>query len=344
MKSRMLLNLVLLAVLAVLGVIAYFEPGKVEPPKTPLTQVDIDKLDTFTLRQGEQTLSFSRKNGHWWLAAPFAAPANEFRVRQLLEIAKANSDASYPLKTDELAKFELDKPIATLVLGETTLIFGGSDPIEMRRYVRIGDTLHLVRDDFSHHLTAGPTEYVDKKLLPEDARIGELVLPAMKAKLGEDGKWIFDPPQEAGDSGIGELLHAWQSARAIDVKRPDKAAEGEKIRVGLANGEAVEFVVVQREPELLLYRPDLGLQYEIVGEPAKRLLSLPPKKGEEPKGEEQPSTSTGKGGPPTEEDEDDEPGGTESRGGEPKAGSPTEKENEEDSSEDEHDDEGSASP
>jgi hypothetical protein len=340
----MLLNLVLLAVLAVLGVIAYFEPGKVEPLKTPLTQVDVDKLDTFTLQQGGQSLSFSRKNGHWWLATPFAAPANEFRVRQLLEIAKANSDASYPLKAEELAKFELDKPVATLVVGETTLIFGGSDPIEMRRYVRIGDTLHLVRDDFSHHLTAAPTEYVDKKLLPEDARIGELVLPAVQAKLGADGKWVFDPPQEAGDSGIGELLHAWQSARAIDVKRPDQAAEGEKIRVGLTNGETVEFVVVRREPELLLYRPDLGLQYEIVGEPAKRLLSLPPKKSEEPKEKGQPSTSGDKGEPTAEEDEDDEPGGAESNGEESKAGSPTEKEDEEDSSEDGHGGEESASP
>lgn len=344
MKSRTLLNLVLLAVLAILGVIAYFEPGKVEPPKTPLTQVDIGKLDTFTLRQGEQTLSFSRKNGHWWLTEPFAAPANEFRVQQLLEIAKANSDASYPLKTDELAKFALDKPIATLLLGETKLIFGGSDPIEMRRYVRIGDTLHLVRDDFSHHLTAGPTEYVDKKLLPEDARIGELVLPAVKAKLGEDGKWSFDPPQEAGNSGIGELLHAWQSARAIDVKRPDKAAAGEKIRIGLAQGEAVEFVVVQREPELLLYRPDLGLQYEIVGESAKRLLSLPPKKGEEPKEKEQPSTSTEEE-PSTEEGEDDGPGGTtESSAGGAEAASPAEEDSEDGSSEDEHRGEGSTSP
>jgi len=287
MKSRMLLNLFLLAALAVLGAIAYFEPGKKEPAETPLTRVDIDKVDTLTLQQGDKTIVLAKKDGHWWVSAPFSAPANDFRVRQLLEIAKAASDASYPLKPEELAKFELDKPIASLTVGDAVLVFGGADPINMRRYVRIGDALHLVRDDFSRHLTAQATDYVDKKLLPEDARIQEIVLPEWKARLGQDGKWVFEPPQEGGEAHIGDLLTNWQSARAIDVKYLDKAAEGQKLHIGLANGESVDFVIVQREPELLLARQDYGLQYEVVGEPARRLLSLNPKPAEN-KAEEAP--------------------------------------------------------
>ncbi|MDF9393248.1 MULTISPECIES: DUF4340 domain-containing protein [Methylococcus] len=280
MKSRMLLNLSLLAVLAVLGAIAYFEPGKKEPAETPLTQVEIDKVDTLSLQQGDKTIVLAKKGGHWWVSAPFSAPANDFRVRQLLEIAKTTSDASYSLKPDELAKFELDQPIASLTLGDVVLIFGGADPINMRRYVRIGDTLHLVRDDFSRHLTAQATDYVDKKLLPEDARIQEIALPEWKARLGQDGKWVFEPPQDGGETHIGELLTHWQSARAIDIKHLDKVAEGQKLHIGLANGESVDFVIVQREPELLLVRQDYGIQYEVVGEPARRLLSLNPKPAE----------------------------------------------------------------
>lgn len=288
MKPRMLLNLSLLVALAGLGAIAYFEPGKEAPVATPLTQVDIDKVDTITLQQGDKTLTLAKQDGHWRLSAPFAAPANEFRARQLLEIARTESDASYPLKPEELAKFELDKPIASLTVGDAVLIFGGADPIDMRRYVRIGDTLHMVRDDFSRHLTAQATDYVDKKLLPEDARIQEFALPEWKARLGQDGKWTFEPPQEGGESNIGELLTAWQSARAIDIKRLDKPAQGQKLHIGLANGEPVDFIVVQREPELLLARPDYGLQYEIVGEPAKRLLSLSAKTADS-KAEEAPA-------------------------------------------------------
>lgn len=280
MKSRMLLNLSLLAALAVLGAIAYLEPGKKEPAETPLTPVDIDKVDTLTLQQGDKTIVLAKKDGHWRLSAPFSAPANEFRARQLLEIAKATSDASYPLKPEELAKFELDKPIASLTVGDAVLIFGGADPINMRRYVRVGDTLHLVRDDFSRHLTAQATDYVDKKLLPEDARIQEIALPEWKARLGQDGKWVFEPQQEGGESNIGDLLANWQSARAIDIKHLDKPVGGPKLHIKLANGDPVDFVIVQREPELLLARQDCGLQYEVVGEPAKRLLSLNPKAAE----------------------------------------------------------------
>jgi hypothetical protein len=293
----MLLNLSLLAALAVLGAIAYFEPGKKAPAETPLTQVDIDKVDTLSLQQGDKTIVLAKKDGHWWVSAPFSAPANDFRVRQLLEIAITASDASYPLKAEDLAKFELDEPIASLTVGDAVLVFGGADPISMRRYVRIGDTLHLVHDDFSRHLTAQATDYVDKKLLPEDARIQEIALPEWKARLGQDGKWVFEPPQEGGEAHIGDLLTNWQSARAIDVKHLDKAAEGPKLRIGLANGESVEFVIVQREPELLLVRQDYGLQYEVVGEPARRLLSLNPKSAETKAEEAAPGGTPAPGSP-----------------------------------------------
>lgn len=273
MKTRLLLNLVLLCVVGALILVVVFEPGKDKSPANPLSAVDESRVDAVSL-QGSETIEFERRNGHWWIKAPFVAPANEIRVRQLIDITRAESDARYPLRQEELAKFELDKPKAILSLGGTTLRFGGSDPIDMRRYVQIGDTLHLVRDDFSQHLTARATDYVDKKLLPEDAKIDSITAPNFKAVLGADGKWTIEPASPEGSAAAASLLNAWQSARAIDVGRASPGTTGEPLRIGLTDGSAITFAIVKREPELELVRPDWGLRYEIVGDIAKQLLNI----------------------------------------------------------------------
>lgn len=275
MKTRLLLNLVLICVVAALALVAVFEPGKEKPQSHRLTQIDDSSIDSFTL-QAREAIVFQRQQGHWWIKSPIAAPANEIRVRQLLDVARSETDAQYPLKTEELPKYELDKPSATLIIGEKSIHFGGSDPIDMRRYVQVGETLYLVRDDFSHHLTASATDYIDKKLLPEDAKITSITVPGVKAHLSQEGKWIMDPPAAPDSSATAtSLLNAWQSARAIDVKRLEKPAKGDVARIGLAEGNPAEFVIIQREPELILGRSDWGLQYEMVGEIAKQLLNQP---------------------------------------------------------------------
>ncbi|BBA32500.1 putative uncharacterized protein [Methylocaldum marinum] len=303
MKSRLLLNLALLVLIAILGAVAFFEPGKKEPETTPLVPVDENALAAVTL-QNKDTIKFEKQNGHWRLTAPFNAPANDIRVRQLIGIAEANSEAQYPISSEDLAKFDLDKPKATLILDTTTLKFGGSDPINMRRYVQIGDTLHLVGDDFFHHLTASATDYVDKKLLPEDAKINEIIIPGLKATLGQDGKWILEPP--AGpDQSISDLLNAWNTARAIDVKRVEQPIQADIVRITLAEGSPIEFHILQREPDLVLVREDLGLQYEVTGNATKRLLSLqkPDVMPEQPT----PSPTEEEDGEESEEDEEAPP-------------------------------------
>lgn len=274
MRTRLLLNLALLAVIVVLGAVAFFKPGKQEPESRPLLTLDATTLSRVTLHNKE-TLAFEKADGLWRLTAPFAAPVNQVRVGQLLDVAKAKSEADYPVKPEDLAQFGLDNPQATLTLGETTLQFGGTDPINMRRYVRLGDTLHLVEDNFYHHLTAPATDYVDKKLLPEGARIKEIQLPGLKAVKEPDGQWTADPAGE-GKTDLGVLASAWATTRAIDVKRLEQPEViGETLRIGLMEGEPVEFVIIQKQPYLVLARKDWGLQYEITAESSRELLNQP---------------------------------------------------------------------
>ena len=306
MRSRLTLNLILLVVIAVLGAVAYFKPGKETPPVTPLLTLDTGALTRFTLQNAE-TAVFEKQDGQWRLTAPFAAPVNAIRLGQLLDIASAASEAQYPLKPEDLAQFGLDKPQATLTLGDTVLQFGGTDPINFRRYVKLGDTLHLVNDSFFHHLTAPPTDYVDKKLLPDSARVTGIELPGLKATKSPEGPWTAEPP-DAAKTDLGELASAWATARAIDVKRLDgKDLPGDTIRITLAAGPPVEFVIQRQEPDLILARKDWGLQYEITAEIARELLHQPkPPPASQPAAANQPHSDDDE-----HDDENGESGGDE---------------------------------
>ena len=271
MKSRLALNLGLLALIAILAAVAVLKPGKKEEPQPTLLAGKLDDLNHVTL-QNKETLTFEKRDGLWWLTAPFAAPVNQVRMRQLLEVGEAASSAHYPIKPEELAQFGLDQPQATLALGDSILQFGTTDPINMRRYVRMGDTLHLVDDNFFHHLTASATDYVDKKLIPEGAKIRQIELPGLKAMKGADGHWTAELAGD-GKTDWAELASTWATARAIEVKRLEKDSQGDSIRITLHEGSPIEFIIIRKQPALTLARRDLGLQYEMTADTSRDLLN-----------------------------------------------------------------------
>ncbi len=291
MQSRLLVNLILLAVIAILAAVAIIKPGKKEVAPPPLLAIDAHAL-THVILQNRETLHFEKQDGQWRLTAPFAARLNQTRVSQLLDVANATSAAQYPLKADELAQFGLNPPQATLTLGDKVLQFGSTDPLKMRRYVRIGDTLHLVDDNFFHHLTAAATDYVDKRLLPEGAKIREIQLPGLRAVKSAEGKWIAEPAADLG-TDLAELASVWATSRAIDVKQMDPSAAGDIIRIGLAEAEPIEFVILKTAPELVLGRRDLGLQYELTRETSRELLNQPKPMAPPPGGQDYPEGQQG---------------------------------------------------
>jgi hypothetical protein len=274
MQKRLLINLLLLLVVLVLGAIAIFEPGKDEPSEAVrLTELDETTIDRFILKNDSGEIAFEKREGHWWLAAPFSAPANDIRVGQLLAISHAASATHYPLNKEDLSKFELDKPKASMTLGQVKMVFGGVDPIDLRRYVWVDKTLHLVDDDFSHHISAPATDYVERKLLPEGSKPNALLLPGLKLSQDKDGHWLVDPANPAA-SGGPDLVAAWQTARAIDVTPIKQAVQGDIIHIDFSDHAPIEFVILKREPDLILARTDWGLQYQVTAETALQLLTL----------------------------------------------------------------------
>jgi len=291
MSKRNLLNLGLLLLIAILVLLAVYEPG-IEKPKEPprLLSLKRDAVTHILIERGEQkTVELSRdKQGKWQLVQPLKISASDFRISSLLRITEQKSLGDYPADKERLSRFGLDKPRVTLTLnGNTKVTFGNSTPLDQRRYVQVGNKIHLISDTLYYHLIGRYTTFIRQELLPEGSQISAITLPGQKVQW-QDKKWLVEPkPEKYSPDQVTQLIDAWKFASAVEVKPYDGSTPGDSVTLQLKGQEKpLHFLLTAHKPDLVLARPDLGIEYHLADNSAAELLKLSPVKKEE-KGEEE---------------------------------------------------------
>jgi hypothetical protein len=280
MSSRNLLNLILLVVIAVLVVIVVYKPGKKVEPVVKLTKLTKDDVNKIAIsRPGAKRVVLQKKDGKWQMLEPYAMPANQYKVEAVTDIVAAKSAAQYPIKDLNLKQYGLDKPRITVVFNDKNkLEFGGTDPLKHQRYIRYQDTLHLIVDRYYYNLSVPAAEYVEHKLLADNASITKLVLPTLTLTRQGD-KWQSQPAvQELSNDQVNELLDNWTGAHATDLLDYKAGNAKEQAQVYLkGQDKPLVFDIIHGKHNISLGRTDLGLQYQFTEEIGKGLLTLPTK-------------------------------------------------------------------
>lgn len=276
-NSRLLLNLGLLGLLAILVLLVAYEPG-LEKPAEP---VKLTVLDAAAIRQvrierpAQPELVLERHGTRWRITAPQRLDANDFYVDSLLRIASAMSRAQYPKTTLDLARLGLAPPKLRLRLDDLAIAFGDTEPLHNHRYVLIGDVVHLTTDSHYYRLIGELPSFVSTALLPNDAKIAEILLPDDTAlRLAQTGWTITPKRSDVSADAFTRLADEWRLARALQVKRHQPGADHGRIRLRLASGETLDYLVMAETPELVLARPATGMQYHLPADAAARLLRL----------------------------------------------------------------------
>ncbi len=280
MKSRTLLNLVLLALVAALVLLAIYEPGK-EPPPEPkrLTGVAPDSVEAIRIeRPGAPAIELQRQDGQWRLTTPVAVAANSFRVRSVLELLEAKASDGFPADEAGLERYGLAEPRVQVTFdGATTVSFGETAPLDRRRYVRLGDTIFLIGDNHFWQVAGDAGTFIDPQLLPADAAITRLALPDFTVERGEDGWRLIPEPADYSADAVAALVENWRHARALQLHLQEPpSAESARIEVGLeGQGDPLVFLLDEAGGEALFVRPDLGVAYQLPAATAEGLLQLP---------------------------------------------------------------------
>ncbi|GAB4355554.1 MAG: hypothetical protein Kow0073_12770 [Immundisolibacter sp.] len=277
MRARLWFNLALALVVALLAVIAWRQPGKTPPPATTkLTELDPDSITRIAFYPPRgKPFTLLRDGDDWFIEQPHLH-AQPFRVKTLLELPAAVSAAQLSLTDNQDNAFGVAPPQARLVFNDTEIAFGLTNPVGLRRYVRVGDAVHLIDDRYYHHATSRWVDWVDRRLLPEGVTLTHVQLPDLTLDRTDTG-WQLDPPRPAVDTdAITALVEEWQRAYAMDVEPADDVPQDAKpLRVAWQGG-ALDLGLARDGDEWLLYRRDAPVRYRFSDNQGRRLLELSP--------------------------------------------------------------------
>jgi hypothetical protein len=261
-SKRWLINYVLIVLIILftyIGNRSGVEPGyKSESRITSLKLQDINRI---SIQTADDNINLTRANGQWQIVSPIQWLANNITIERILGIASSETDSKLPASGIDLSTIGLQFPKAILSLNDTPIHFGATNQIRDRRYLLVHSTVFLLPDRHLPFITSGISGLIDQRLLPRALALSTLQIGPLKITQTQNGEWL-DSNNTSSPDQLNTLIENWQTLRASRIRAfKKKAAPLQKITAGLDNGNEVEFFLMSIKPEIIIARPDLGLQY-----------------------------------------------------------------------------------
>lgn len=277
-KSRWWLNLALLAVVVLLALLVVLARSPQQPPAPALTAIVPEAVARVALeRAGEARVVLEKHEGRWRMTEPLAARVNDFNVGRLLGIARAPSAWRTAATPEDHARYGFDKALSRLRFDDVEIVVGSPHPLHAQHYVLHHDEVHLVD---SRHLAAAfyaYSDFLDSRLLEEALQPVAFRFPGFTLVLKE-GAWRREPPDESiSTDRLNDFVAHWRNARALRVQRHTGTPAREWIEISVRRADRIETLrlgILGREPELMLLRPEEGLEYHFPEAVGKRLLNI----------------------------------------------------------------------
>lgn len=266
-------HLLLLAAAAGLGALAWFAPPRDDQPQA-LSAAKPAQAQRVTLaRPGQPAIELERREAQWLLTAPLRARADEFQVMRMLSLLETKPVAQFPAA--DLERFDLQAPAARLTVDGVDYAFGGINTVTREQYVMRGDTVYVVPLRHGAALPNDAVALVRRVLLQEHEIPAAILLPQFSVRQ-TGGRWTLTPPDEAaGADELQAFVDRWRQASAARAEPHDGRKPLAEVRIELREGAPLVFSVLQREPQLVLWRQDDGLQYTFLAGAGQALLTPP---------------------------------------------------------------------
>lgn len=271
MKSRLILNLALAALVAALALFVYLRPGPQGAAELKLSAIaPAQALRIAIQRTGQPPIVLQRSGAQWLVSAPFNARADSARVERVLKILGATSSQSFA--ATDLGRFGLERPPLRLTINDQEFAFGTQHPLSAETYVATQGRVYLVPPGHLASSAANAADFASKELFAPDENPVGFTFPGVTLQQ-QQGKWSRLPagPELSQDS-LNAWADEWRHAIAFIAQPYAQGKHSAQFSVRLANGKIVPFQILQREPDLVLLRSDENMQYHFPGGVGKRLL------------------------------------------------------------------------
>lgn len=267
----------LLASVIALGLFVWLKPPK--PHSITYAVSTLKSADARSMRvqrKGKTLAALEKRGSEWFMTEPLKAPADSFQVLRLLAVLEAKSATQYPSSPPhELAKFELDAPQAELIINDQHFAFGAINTVTREQYVLTQNLVFPVEPRFGAAMPANANTLIRRSVFaPGDTPV-RFEFGGFSVATDEK-KWNTTPA--AGDisqDDYNRWVAQWREGSALRSEITDNRKPEREIFVTLKDGAKVTLGLVQSEPELVVRRADLGLQFVFVGDVGKHMISPP---------------------------------------------------------------------
>jgi hypothetical protein len=265
--------IVLIAGLAYAGF--YFDAKDAAETKPTISELSPDDVHSIDIQYGDLRLGLKRGTEGWDLESPINWPAHDTNVGRLVSILNFETNALADAADVDLAQLGLQPPHASIRFNDTLLQFGTTNNIGDRRYVMQDTTLFLIPDVHLAFVAGGLSALVDRRLLPRHAEITSLQLPGLEIRLDENKHWYSNHAVEFAQARLVQMVANWQDLQATRISHFDLGLKPQQlIEVGLADAQALEFLLMSEDPEIVIAHPNIGLQYHFRSDYYDQLISI----------------------------------------------------------------------
>ncbi len=272
MLKKNILNLVLFLIVAVLASTIYFiEEENNELEK--LSNTEINDIYSITIQHNKNTTVLSKQqNGHWQITKPVSIPANDFRINSILKLINAPIHKKYSVSKIELEKISLDKPETSIKLNNKNIAFGIINPATNLRYIKKSDFIYTIEDIYYPLLSANFDALVSLNLLPLNSKITKLIL--INQTISKDEKGLWKSNIDINADNINKTIDHWQHDQAFGVHEYFERKQLGEVFIFLKNQpQAINYLITDTDPWLILARPEIGLEYHLDGDAYNNLIA-----------------------------------------------------------------------
>lgn len=277
-KSRLILNLVLLLALVAIGLYAYLRPAKdVVEQGIRVSQLKRDDVNRIRLqRDAGLDLQLEKRHGSWYIMQPYQTHAEPLQIDRLLDLTMATASGEFP--GQNLSRYGLDPASVTVTLNDQSFAFGNINEITNEQYLASEGRVFLVRTYHGYSLPTNMSELIGRKLLADHEKPVAYDFGKWQAVQNDKGAWSIQGSAPAGHEiaptpdELNVWVAEWQLASALSVAPNEAEPHGERIDIRFSNGESATFQVLAREPEIILVRMPGNMRYQLGADAGARLL------------------------------------------------------------------------
>lgn len=283
--NRSALNAGLAALVLALGAGTWFAKQKMDAPKDTLTPLAAEGVNRILVEwPGSPAIELSRQGEDWFLQQPVKARADRFEAVGATSLASTAVQETVDGEGLDLKELGLDPPGHSVTLNDVKIEFGGMEPLQSRRYVRVGTQVQLIDDPATAALDKDYADLVSKDLFAASDELVKIELPGLTLSRDDKGQWTAPAgTANANPAALKALAEGWKSARAMWNELADGAEPaGDRVRITTRAGTVQDYIVAATDPQLALYSPALKLRHQLSKALADELLKLPAPQAAEP--------------------------------------------------------------